>query len=90
MQVVERARLCTRLQITEALGLPCEKLRLVFDREALVFHLHEILAAEFSVVPDSADLKAGGAQLFVPAHHVVIVRDGVVGHIQPAVLLPAE
>ena len=90
MQVIERALLRALFEIPEALGLECEALDLRFDGEALLLHLDKVLAAEFRVVPDTADFKAFGPALFEPAHNVRVVCNLVVGHIQPAVLLPAK
>ena len=90
MQVVESPFFRAVLDVPEALGFPREKLRLILDWESLLLHLHEILTAEFTVMPDAPDLKAFRAALLVPHNHVVVIGHLVIGHVQPAVLQPAE
>ena len=67
-----------------------EQLRLVLDREVLLFHFDEILTAELPVVTDAANFEALRAPRRVPLDHVVVVEHLVVAHIEPAVVLPAE
>ena len=90
MHIVQCAILDAVLDVSEALGLLVEILRLIKDAEAGFLHSDKVLPAELAVVTDSGDFEPALAHLDEPVDYVCMVDRRTVAHGQPSVILPSE
>ena len=90
VEIIQSSALSAGLKVSETLVLSSKQLGLILDPEVGLFHLHKIFSTEFAVVAYPSDLKALVPQVLIPLDHVAVVGHFVIGHIQPAIILPAK